>query len=317
MPGEVPGALTTEPPHDGTDYPGSVTTEPASATINQVSPLLVSARELIDDVASLPTPVILDVRWQLGDPLGREHYYSGHIPGAQYLDLTDALAGQSSQREGRHPLPPRDEFQEDMRRLGINNDSRVVIYDDVGNTSAARAWWMLRWAGKTDVHLLDGGLKAWIAEGEDLAVGPGNPVEYGDFTFELDHMRTVNAETAAGWPDQGVLLDVRAPERYAGRMEPMDSRAGHIPGAINLPTGTFLDAKGRFLPPEQLRTMFAEVGVTGGADAVVYCGSGIHATHALAAMEIAGLEAGRLYPGSWSQWSADRTRPIALGENPR
>lgn len=294
-----------------------MTTESASATVNQVSPLLVTARELINDVAALPTPVILDVRWQLGDPNGREHYFSGHIPGAQYMDLTGDLAGQRSTKEGRHPLPPRDEFEDAMRRVGINNDSRVVVYDDCGNTSAARAWWLLRWAGKKDVYLLDGGLKAWIAEGEDLAVGPGNPIERGDFTFDLDHMRTVDADTTADWPDRGVLIDVRAPERYAGRTEPMDSRAGHIPGAINLPTGSFLDERGRFLPAERIREMFADIGVTDGKDTVVYCGSGIHATHALAAMEIAGLEAGRLYPGSWSQWSADRSRPIALGENPR
>ena len=296
---------------------GPVTTDPASATINQVSPLLVTARELIEDVATLPTPVIIDVRWQLGDPHGREHYFSGHIPGAQYLDLSSALAGPRTTREGRHPLPPRDEFQEAMRRIGINDDSRVVIYDDSGNMSAARAWWLLRWAGKEDVSLLDGGLKAWIAEGEDLAVGPGNPIEYGDFTFRFDHMRTVNADTAAEWPDRGVLIDVRHRDRYAGRTEPMDSRAGHIPGAINMPTDGFLDERGRFLPAEEIRRMFADAGVTEGKDAVIYCGSGIRACHALAAMEVAGLDVGGLYPGSWSQWSADRSRPIALGENPR
>jgi thiosulfate/3-mercaptopyruvate sulfurtransferase len=261
--------------------------------------------------------VILDVRWQLGDPLGREHYFSGHIPGAQYIDLTADLAGQRSTREGRHPLPQPDEFEDAMRRIGINDDSRVVIYDDCGGKSGARAWWLLRWAGKTDVYLLDGGLKAWIAEGGDLAVGPGNPVERGDFTFELDHMQTAGADETSGWPDRGVLIDVRTPDRYVGSTEPMDSRAGHIPGAVNMPTGRFLDEKGHFLPAEQIRQMFADVGVTDGRDAVVYCGSGIHACHALAAMEVAGLDAGRLYPGSWSQWSADRSRPIALGDSPR
>lgn len=282
----------------------------------QDSPLLVSARELISDVASLPTPVILDVRWQLGDPHGREHYYSGHIPGAQYMNLQADLAGQRSAREGRHPLPKRGEFEEAMRRIGINDDSRVVVYDDFGNTSAARAWWLLRWAGKKDVYILDGGLKAWMAEGEDLAVGPGNPVERGDFTLGQQDMRTVNADETAEWPDRGVLIDVRAHERYAGRTEPMDSRAGHIPGAVNLPTTSFLDAKGHFLPAERIREMFADIGVTSGNEAVVYCGSGIHATHALAAMEVAGLKPGRLYPGSWSQWSANRQRPIAVGDNP-
>lgn len=296
---------------------GRVTKDPAPAPLNQVGPLLVSARELIEDVSSLPTPVILDVRWQLGDPNGRQHYYSGHIPGAQYMDLTGDLAGQRSTREGRHPLPLPDEFEDAMRRIGINNDSRVVVYDDWGNTSAARAWWLLRWAGKKDVYLLDGGLKAWIAEGEDLAVGPGNPIERGDFTFAGGAMPTATPDVAADWPDRGVLIDARTPDRYAGRTEPMDSRAGHIPGAVNMPTANFLDERGHFLPAEKIRGMFAEAGVTDGSDAVVYCGSGIHACHALAAMEVAGLGAGRLYPGSWSQWSADRTRPVALGEGPR
>lgn len=290
-------------------------TAPASDT--QVSPLLVTARELISDVASLPTPVILDVRWRLGDARGREHYYSGHIPGAQYVDLPTELAGQRNVREGRHPLPSPDDLEDALRRAGVDNDSRVVIYDDSGNTSAARAWWLMRWAGKEDVYLLDGGLKAWIAEGEDLAVGPGNPVERGDFTFRLDHMRTADIDETQASPEEGVLIDVRAAERYAGHTEPMDSRAGHIPGAVNLPTSSFLDESGRFLPAERIRQMFADVGVTSGKDTVVYCGSGIHACHALAAMEVAGIEAGRLFPGSWSQWSADRRRPIALGEDPR
>ena len=146
-------------------------------------------------------------------------------------------------------------------------------------------------------------------------MGPGNPIERGDFTADLDRAHRRRGRPPTG--RTGALIDVRAPERYAGRTEPMDSRAGHIPGAINLPTGSFLDDRGRFLPAEQIRQMFADIGVTDGKDAAIYCGSGIHATHALAAMEIAGLEACRLYPGSWSQWSADRSRPIALGENPR
>lgn len=300
-----------------TDYPGGVTTDSASASATQVHPLLVSAPELIEDVASLPTPVILDVRWQLSDPDGRGHYFSGHIPGARYVDLTADLADQRNPKEGRHPLPKRDAFEDAMRRIGINNDSRVVIYDDCGGKSAARAWWLLKWAGKKDVHLLDGGLKAWIAEGEDLAVGPGNPVERGDFTLGQDTMSTVSAEEASTWPDQGVLIDARTPDRYQGVTEPMDSRAGHIPGAVNIPTHTFLDESEHFLPPETIRQMLADVGVTDGSDTAVYCGSGVHACHALAAMEVAGLEVGRLYPGSWSQWSAERSRPLAIGESPR
>lgn len=280
-------------------------------------PLLISARDLIEDVSKLPTPTILDVRWRLGDPLGREHYYSGHIPGAQFVDLTADLSAPAHSRLGRHPLPSHDDFEEALRKVGVNNDERVVVYDDSGNTAAARAWWMMRWAGKHDVYLLDGGLKAWIAEGEDLAVGPGNPVERGDFAVKRDAMHTADIDEVADWPEKGVLLDARAAERYAGLTEPVDKRAGHIPGAINLPTTSFLDETGRFLPADRIREMFAEVGVTPDTNTVVYCGSGVHACHALAAMEIAGLEAGRLFPGSWSQWAARRERPIALGDSPR
>lgn len=294
-----------------------MTPDPASASDLDVGPLLVTARELIEAVSTVPPPVILDVRWQLGDPNGRQHYFSGHIPGAQYLDLTADLAGRRSAKEGRHPLPAPEDFEDAVRSIGINNDSRVVIYDDIGNTSAARAWWLLRWAGKKDVHLLDGGLKAWIAEGEDLAVGPGNPIERGDFTFTGGAMPTATADVTADWPDTGVLIDARTPDRYAGRTEPMDSRAGHIPGAVNMPTANYLGPDGRFLPPERIREMFAQVGVSNGEDAVFYCGSGIHACHSLAAMEVAGLGSGRLFPGSWSQWSVDRTRPVALGDSPR
>lgn len=294
-----------------------MTLDSPPSTVTPDHPLLVSARDLIADVSGLPTHTILDVRWRLGDPNGREHYFSGHIPGAQFVDLTAHLSAPPSTKEGRHPLPVPEELQAALRRAGVNDDERVVVYDDSGSTSAARAWWLLRWAGKKDVSILDGGLKGWIAEGEDLAVGPGNPVERGDFTFRLDHMQTVDISTVADWPDHGVLVDARASERYAGRTEPVDTRAGHIPGAINLPTTSFLDDRGRFLPPERIREMFSEVGVTSGNDTVVYCGSGVHACHALVAMEVAGLEPGRLYPGSWSQWSSDRRRPVALGDAPR
>lgn len=294
-----------------------MTTDFSPSAVTQDPPLLVSARDLIRDVSALPTPVILDVRWRLGDPDGREHYFSGHIPGAQFIDLPADLAAPPNSREGRHPLPSPDDFRDALRRVGVNDDSRVVVYDDNGNTSAARAWWLLRWAGKEDVSLLDGGLKAWIAEGEDLAVGPGNPVERGDVTPRIAREHTVTIDETAEWPEQGVLLDARAPERYAGLTEPVDKRAGHIPGAINMPATSFLDGRGRFLPPERIREMFAEVGVTSGEDTAVYCGSGITACHALAAMEIAGFEPGRLFAGSWSKWSADRSRPIALGDEPR
>lgn len=291
-----------------------MTRHPAPDTVSQDSTVLVTAHDLMRDVAELPTPVILDVRWQLGDPDGRHYYYSGHIPGAQFVDLGSELAGAPNQKEGRHPLPSPEDFEDALRRAGVHDHNRVVIYDDCGNTSAARAWWLLRWASKRDVRMLDGGLKAWIAAGGDLAAGPGNYIDRGDFSFRLDHMHTATIDEVADWPDHGVLLDVRAADRYAGRAEPVDKRAGHIPGAQNLPTTSFLDDRGYFLPADQIRDLFAEVGVTDGDGTAVYCGSGIHACHALAAMEIAGIPAGRMFPGSWSQWSADRSRPVVMGE---
>src|SRR5699024_10401253 len=174
-----------------------------------------------------------------------------------------------STKEGRHPLPAPDEFQEALRWAGVNDDDRVVVYDDSGSTSAARAWWLLRWAGKENVSLLDGGLKAWIAEGEDLAVGPGNPVERGDFTCRRGHMQAVDISTVADWPDRGVLVDARAAERYEGLTEPVDTRAGHIPGAVNLPTTSFLADRGpRSASARRAPTRAAPVGTTRSCTAV-------------------------------------------------
>ena len=277
---------------------------------------LITAEQLIADVAHWPVPVILDVRWVLGDSAGRQHYRDGHIPGAVFVDLPHDLSAPPSPAEGRHPLPEPEVFQAAMRRLGIDDGDRVVVYDDNGNTASSRAWWMLRWAGVSDVRILDGGLKAWRKAGGPLVVGPGNLTEPGNFTFHRDHMGTVTMDEAGQWVSRGVLLDVREAPRYAGRTEPVDQRAGHIPGAVNLPTKALVDAEGYFRPAEELRALFAERGITDGADAVVYCGSGVHACHALAAMEIAGLEGARLYPGAWSQWSRDRSRSIVIGPDP-
>jgi len=280
-----------------------------------VSPL-VTASELRDAIASWPNPVILDVRWVLGDLHGHQHYLDGHIPGALYVDLPTDLAGPPTPGGGRHPLPEPKVFEKAMRRLGIDDGEHVVVYDASGNTAAARAWWLLRWAGVQRVSMLDGGLDAWIASGGELAVGPGNLVEQGDFVFNRDHMGTADIDEAAWAPRSGVLLDVRAANRYAGRTEPVDPRAGHIPGAVNLPTTELVDADGRFLPADEIRSLLAERGVTDGSDTVVYCGSDVHGCHTLAAMEIAGLEGARLFPGSWSQWSRDRARPVVVGEEP-
>ncbi|MDV7223359.1 sulfurtransferase [Streptomyces prunicolor] len=271
--------------------------------------------ELAELLGSEPPPVLLDVRWALGDPHGRDHYADGHIPGAVYVDLDTELAAPASPEGGRHPLPDLTELQESARRWGIGDGRSVVVYDDLGNTAAARAWWLLRYAGVTDVTLLDGALGSWRAAGLPLESGtPADPAP-GDVVLRAGALPTTDADGAAELAVSGLLLDARAGERYRGEVEPVDPRAGHIPGAVSAPTGENLAADGTFLAPELLRKRFEERGAGDAARIGVYCGSGVTAAHQIAALEIAGFEA-TLFPGSWSAWSADPARPAATGDRP-
>jgi thiosulfate/3-mercaptopyruvate sulfurtransferase len=250
--------------------------------------------------------VLLDVRWALGDPDGRKHYRDGHIPGAVFVDLDVDLAAPATPQGGRHPLPALEDLQSAARRWGIGDlDTPVVVYDAMGGMAAARAWWLLRWAGLRDVRILDGGLPAWTAAGGALETGESTPPA-GAVTLTGGGMPTVQADEVADW--SGVLLDARAAERYRGELEPVDPRAGHIPGALNAPTSENLYAAGRFVSPEVLRERFAALGVGEGRPVAVYCGSGVTAAHEIAALAVAGIDAA-LYPGSWSQWSAAESRP--------
>ncbi|WP_128429803.1 sulfurtransferase [Streptomyces cyaneus] len=271
--------------------------------------------ELRTLLASDEPPVVLDVRWALGDPHGRDHYAEGHIPGAVYVDLDTELAAPPSPEGGRHPLPRAEDLQEAARRWGIRQGQRVVVHDDLGNTAAARAWWLLRHAGLTRVTLLDGALGAWRSAGLPLESGvPADP-PHGDVVLDEGALPTVDADGAAELAVSGLLLDARAAERYRGEVEPVDPRAGHIPGALSAPTGENLAADGTFLPPEELRKRFEDKGAAGASRIGVYCGSGVTAAHQIAALEIAGFEA-VLFPGSWSAWSADPARPAATGPLP-
>ncbi|MCX5243475.1 sulfurtransferase [Streptomyces prunicolor] len=271
--------------------------------------------ELAELLGSERPPVLLDVRWALGDPHGRDHYADGHIPGAVYIDLDTELAAPASPEGGRHPLPDLTELQESARRWGIGDGRSVVVYDDLGNTAAARAWWLLRYAGVTEVTLLDGALGAWRAAGLPLESGtPADPAP-GDVVLRAGALPTTDADGAAELAVNGLLLDARAGERYRGEVEPVDPRAGHIPGAVSAPTGENLAADGTFLAPELLRKRFEERGAGDAARIGVYCGSGVTAAHQIAALEIAGFEA-TLFPGSWSAWSADPARPAATGNRP-
>jgi thiosulfate/3-mercaptopyruvate sulfurtransferase len=247
---------------------------------------------------------LLDVRWRLGAPDGRPAHAQGHIPGAVYVDLESTLSGPPRPELGRHPLPRQQALQEAVRAWGINDGDTVVAYDDTGNLAAARAWWLLRNAG-LDVRLLDGGLTAWTTAGHALETGEVT-LEPGTATLTHSQLPTIDIDQAATW--HGVLLDARAGERYRGEVEPVDPRAGHIPGAISAPTTGNLTDDGAFLLADELKARFAQLGAQ---PVAVYCGSGVTAAHTIAALKIAGIDAA-LYPGSWSQWS-NQDRPVATG----
>lgn len=279
--------------------------------------VLISANELRNRLAREDgRPLVLDVRWVLGDPRGHEHYAERRVPGSVYVSMNTELAGSPEPLEGRHPLPNPERFQAAARRWGLRQGQGVVVLDDNGGMSAARAWWLLRWAGHEDVRILDGGLKAWSEAGYELD-GLDAPIPVptpGDVVLGAGHMPTLDIDGAAEFPHSGVLLDARAGERYRGEQEPVDPRPGHIPGAISAPTAENLQENGRFKDPRELRVRFEALGVVAGKpDAVaVYCGSGVTAAHEVAALAVAGIHAA-LYPGSWSQWSNHPDRPVAIG----
>jgi thiosulfate/3-mercaptopyruvate sulfurtransferase len=271
--------------------------------------VLITAAALADALAGPHPPVVLDVRWALGGPPGHGVYLTGHIPGAVYVDLDTELARHGDPTEGRHPLPHAADLQASIRRWGIDDGDAVVVYDGAGNLAAARAWWLLRWAGLSKVRILDGGLAAWAAAGYEQAAGDARPRPASDITLTPGNLPTLTADEAAALPETGVLLDARAVERYRGEVEPVDSQAGHIPGAISAPTTGNL-ADGAFRSTAELRARFAGLG---SAPVGVYCGSGVTAAHEIAALTVAGIDAS-LYPGSWSAWSSDPERPVETGD---
>lgn len=262
-----------------------------------------------DELAADPSRfTVLDVRYLMGGPPGRELYAAGHVPGASYVDLDADLAAAPGEG-GRHPLPDAAVFEATMRRAGVRAGRPVVVYDDWQGRAAARAWWLLRHHGHRDVRLLDGGWTAWLEGGHAVESGEVRP-EPGDFTVaDTPLMPVVDAD---GVLDVDVLVDARAPERFAGETEPLDPVAGHIPGAVNVPTTENLDARGRFRPPAELRAAYARVGADGSRTVAAYCGSGITAAHDVLALELAGIRAA-LYPGSWSGWITDPERPVERG----
>ena len=253
---------------------------------------------------------LLDVRWALDGSKGRHDHLEGHLPGAVYIDLPTELAAPAAPGAGRHPLPDPESFAATLRRAGVRQDGLVIAYDDTDGAPAARLVWMLRAAGH-EAAVLDGGLSAWDGP---LERTPQQPAQ-GDVTARPWPSSAIASidEVADG---DALVIDARAPERYRGDVEPMDPRAGHVPGAINLPFSGNLGPEGRFLPAAQLRERFAAAGADPEGEVIVYCGSGITATHDALALQQAGYDRVRLFPGSWSQWSADPDRPVATGPTP-
>ncbi|ODQ92989.1 sulfurtransferase [Mycolicibacterium holsaticum] len=268
--------------------------------------VLINAGTLARRLDAGEQPTILDVRWQLADPDGRAAYERGHVPGAVYVSLEDELSDHTVSGRGRHPLPSGRDVQAAARRWGVRAGTAVVVYDDWNRAGSARAWWVLRAAGIADVRILDGGLAAWTAAGGALETGVVTP-EPGDVTVAHDDLydgalATLSAAQAAAVP----LLDARAPERFRGDVEPIDPVAGHIPGARNLPSTSLLAEDGTFLPGAEA------IGFAGEEAVGAYCGSGVTAAVVVAALAAAGRDIA-LYPGSWSQWCSDPTRPVERG----
>jgi thiosulfate/3-mercaptopyruvate sulfurtransferase len=262
---------------------------------------------LVSDVSDA---TVLDVRWELGGPPGRPQYLEGHIPGAAFVDLDASLSGPPGDG-GRHPMPSADVFGGAMRTAGVSGDRAVVVYDAGNAMAAARCWWLLRYFGHAQVFVLNGGFSGWRAAGRAIERG-AVAIEPGDFVPHPGGMPLLDAAGAARVADAGLLLDARAPERFRGEVEPIDPVAGHIPGAVNLPAGSLVDAAGRFLPAGALRERFAAAGVRERVEVGAYCGSGVSAAQEVLALSVAGFSAG-LYVGSWSDWIRDPSRPVATG----
>lgn len=252
--------------------------------------------------------VLADVRWYLDERSGLEAYRRGHLPGAVFVDLDQWLAAPPGPEAGRHPLPDPAVFAQGMGELGIGDDDVVVAYDDAGGVIAARLVWMLRVTGH-DAALLDGGVAAYTGP-LDTAPVERPPTHFSPRPWPAERLASIDDAVDPAY----VVIDARDRPRFRGDAEPIDARPGHIPGARNLPCREQVDAAGRLLPVDELRRRFVKAGVSTGADVVSYCGSGVTACHTLLALEHAGYKPGRLYAGSWSQYSHALDRPAATGD---
>ena len=276
--------------------------------------LLIGAHEL---AAHLPSPgwCVFDCRHDLTNrDFGRSVYTEAHLPGAMFLHLDQDLSGPMTGLNGRHPLPAPEQLARRLAACGVNNDSQIIAYDDAGGMFAARLWWLMRWLGHDKVAVLDGGLRAWSEASQPLTSAIPTPAE-GNFRPALVPPCVDAAYVEAHLDRPGMtLVDARGPDRFRGENETLDPVGGHIPGAINRFFKDNLDSGGRFKTPAQLREEFMPLLGTAPAPEVVHqCGSGVTACHNILAMELAGLSGSRLYPGSWSEWCANPSRPVATG----
>ena len=274
--------------------------EPVTST--PIDPLI-SPPHLAQLLVGKRPPVVLDVRWTLAGA-DRAGYLEGHVPGAVFVDLDAELASPVGDgTAGRHPLPDPQALQLVWRRAGIRAGDQVVAYDARDSSSAARAWWLLRWSGVADARVLDGGFAGWRSAAGPVESGAGGAPAAGDVRVEPGGMVTVDAARAGELAAAGRLVDARAAARYRGEVEPIDPVAGHIPGAASLPLTTLVDDVGAFRPVSELRERFAAAGIRPGDTAAAYCGSGVTACHLVLGGAVAGIDLA-LYPGSWSQWCA-------------
>jgi thiosulfate/3-mercaptopyruvate sulfurtransferase len=281
-------------------------------------PLLVSTQWLAQHINNSDLRIV-DVRWYLfdKDKTGYSEYLRGHLPGAMFMDIDRDLASPRGQGPGRHPLPKADVFAQAASRAGIAADKHVIAYDDRGAASAARLWWLLRYFGHDRVSLLDGGITKWVEEKRPLQTEIPTIQE----THFVPHPRpemVVDADVVDRLRSdpRALVLDVRVAERYEGKIEPIDPRAGHVPGAKNAPYPGNLQVDQRFLSPEELRRRFEALGAGDKDKIVSYCGSGVNACQNIFALHLAGLTNALLYEGSWSDWSSTPSRPLATGAKP-
>lgn len=273
---------------------------------------LITPSDLADELSAERPPVLLDVRWQLGQPSQRPDYDAGHLPGARWVEFEEALSAAPGEG-GRHPMPSAEAFQGAMRAAGVNDADQVVVYDRANSLAASRLWWLLRYFGHADVRVLDGGLDGWVASGRETTTEIPDP-RPGDFTARPAHEGLLSADDVADRTEGTVLLDARPADRFRGENETVDPVAGHIPGARSVPALTNVDEQGRFLPVDQLAARFSAAGVEPGGDVAVYCGSGVQAAHLALALEHSELRPRTgVYVGSWSHWITDPNRPVERG----